>query len=174
MVAAVPPPRPNGARPPSQSETHHRGTQAAAPALPGRRTEPSIRSSHTRKRQPPRNKAISGIPRPPNKSLPPVDQYSTYGTQIIVSTERDATFTLDEILGNTTELAIAEHTTDSHGQTLATFALFDLVGLRLSPRIAKLTDAQLWRPNPASHYRRWPQAGSLLRNHAQVDLIEEH
>lgn len=102
------------------------------------------------------------------------DQYSTYGTQIIVSTERDATFTLDEILGNTTELAIAEHTTDSHGQTLATFALFDLVGLRLSPRIAKLTEAQLWRPHPAGHYQRWPQAGSLLRNHAQVDQIAEH
>ena len=45
------------------------------------------------------------------------DQHSTYGTQIIVSTERDATFALDEILGNTTELPIIEHTTDSHGQT---------------------------------------------------------
>ena len=102
------------------------------------------------------------------------DQYSTYGTQIIVSTERDATFTLDEILGNTTELPISEHTTDSHGQTLATFALFGLVGLRLSPRIAKLTDAHLWRPHPPSHYQRWPQAGPLLEYHAQVDLIAEH
>ena len=46
--------------------------------------------------------------------------------EIIVSTERDATFTLDEILGNTTELPRLEHTTDSHGQTLATFAMFDL------------------------------------------------
>ena len=45
------------------------------------------------------------------------DQHSTFGTQIIVSTERDATFTLDEILGNTTELPLLEHTTDSHGQT---------------------------------------------------------
>ena len=90
------------------------------------------------------------------------DQHSTYGTQIIVSTERDATFTLDEILGNTTELPIAEHTTDSHGQTLATFALFDLVGLRLSPRIAKLTDKRLWRPDSASRYQHWPKAGRSL------------
>jgi len=67
------------------------------------------------------------------------DQHCTFGTQIIVSTERDATFTLDEILGNTTELPLLEHTTDSHGQTLATFAMFDLVDKRLSPRIAKLT-----------------------------------
>jgi len=102
------------------------------------------------------------------------DQHSTYGTQIIVSTERDATFTLDEILGNTTELPIVEHTTDSHGQTLATFALFDLVGLRLSPRIAKLTEKRLWRPHPVSHYQRWPKAGPLLDDHAQIDLIVEH
>ena len=102
------------------------------------------------------------------------DQHSTYGTQIIVSTERDATFTLDEILGNTTELPIFEHTTDSHGQTLATFALFDLVGLRLSPRIAKLAERQLWRPYPAAHYQRWPRAGPLLQHHVQVELIAEH
>ena len=102
------------------------------------------------------------------------DQHSTYGTQIIVSTERDATFTLDEILGNTTELPIAEHTTDSHGQTLATFALFDLVGLRLSPRIAKLIEKRLWRPHPASYYSSWPKAGPLLEHHAQIDLIAEH
>ena len=56
------------------------------------------------------------------------DQHSTYGTQIIVSTERDATYVLDEVLGNTTELPILEHATDSHGQTLATFALFGFGG----------------------------------------------
>ncbi len=78
------------------------------------------------------------------------------------------------ILGNTTELPIVEHATDSHGQILATFALFDLVGLRLSPRIAKLTDKQLWRPQPAAHYQPWPAAGPLLTEHAQVDLIAEH
>jgi TnpA family transposase len=102
------------------------------------------------------------------------DQHSTYGTQIIVSTERDATFTLDEILGNTTELPIVEHTTDSHGQTLATFGLFDLVGLRLSPRIAKLAEKQLFRPRAASHYKPWPLAGPLLQHHIQVELIAAH
>jgi len=99
------------------------------------------------------------------------DQHSTFGTQIIVSTERDATFTLDEILGNTTELPLLEHTTDSHGQTLATFAMFDLVDKRLSPRIAKLTEKQLHRPRAASHYERWPLAGPLLKHHAQIGLI---
>ncbi len=100
------------------------------------------------------------------------DQHSTFGTQIIVSTERDATFTLDEILGNTTELPLLEHTTDSHGQTLATFAMFDLVDKRLSPRIAKLTEKQLYRPRLASHYKQWLRAGPLLRHHAQIDVID--
>jgi len=102
------------------------------------------------------------------------DQHTTYGTQIIVSTDRDATYTLDEILGNTTELAIDEHTVDTHGQTLATFALFDLCGYRLSPRIAKLTQRQLWRTHRADHYRQWPNAGPLLAHHANIDLIERH
>lgn len=38
-------------------------------------------------------------------------------------------------------MPIDEHTTDSHGQTLAVFAPFDLTGSRLSSRIAKLTAA---------------------------------
>ena len=102
------------------------------------------------------------------------DQHTTYGTQMIVATDRDATYVLDEILGNTTDLPIAEHTTDTHGQTLLTFALFDLVGLRLSPRIAKLTQQRLWRPHPPSHYHRWPQAGRLLAHPVQTQLIDQH
>jgi len=102
------------------------------------------------------------------------DQHSTYGTQVVVSTDRDGLYVLDEILGNTTELPIVEHTTDSHGQLLATFGLFDLVGKKLSPRIAKIADKPRWRPHPASHYAQWPLAGPLLALHAQIDLIEEH
>ncbi len=67
-----------------------------------------------------------------------------------------------------------KHSPTSNSLTLATFAPFDLVGLRLSPRIAKPTEKQLWRPRPAGHYQQWPQAGPLLGHHAQVDLIAEH
>ena len=103
------------------------------------------------------------------------DQFSTYGTQVIVSTDRDATYVLDGILGNTTELPIAEHTVDTHGQTLIVTALFDLVGLRLSPRIADLAVKPLWRTRPAGHYLdRWPNAGPLLANPARVEVIGQH
>src|SRR5712692_4552445 len=91
--------------------------------------------------------------------------------RVIVSTERDGLYVLDEILGNTTELPIIEHTTDTHGQMFATFALFDFVGKKLSPRIAKIADKPRFRPHPATHYERWPLAGSLLSQHAQIDLI---
>ena len=82
---------------------------------------------------------------------------------------------LDGVLGNTTELPIAEHTVDARGQTLIVTALFDLVGLRLSPRIADLAVKPLWRTRPAGHYLdRWPNAGPLLANPARVEVIGQH
>jgi TnpA family transposase len=84
------------------------------------------------------------------------DQHATYGTKVIPSTIPEGSFTLDEILGNPTDLPIAEHTTDTGGQTLALFAAFDLVGLRFSPRIRDLPAAactasarpRTWPPTP--------------------------
>jgi len=45
------------------------------------------------------------------------DQFSQYGTKVISSTIRDATYVLDEILNNETDLTILEHTTDTAGYT---------------------------------------------------------
>lgn len=58
------------------------------------------------------------------------DQYSQYGTKVIPSTIRDATYVSDEILNNETELTILEHTTDTAGYTDLVFGLFDLLGLQ--------------------------------------------
>ncbi|MEM9009033.1 MAG: Tn3 family transposase [Cyanobacteria bacterium P01_F01_bin.86] len=73
------------------------------------------------------------------------DQFSQYGSKPIPSTIRDATYVLDEILNNETELSIVEHTTDTAGYTELMFALFDLLGLRFSPRIRDLADQKLYR-----------------------------
>lgn len=75
------------------------------------------------------------------------DQFSQYGSKAIPSTTRDATYVLDEILNNETELPILEHTTDTAGYTELIFALFDLLGLRFSPRIRDLGDQKLYRTN---------------------------
>lgn len=73
------------------------------------------------------------------------DQFSQYGTKVIPSTVRDATYVLDEILDNETELPIREHTTDTAGYTELVFALFDLLGLQFAPRIRDLGDQRLYR-----------------------------
>ena len=73
------------------------------------------------------------------------DQFSQYGTKVIPATVRDATYVLDEILDNETELPILEHTTDTAGYTEIVFALFDLLGLQFSPRIRDLGEQRLFR-----------------------------
>lgn len=74
------------------------------------------------------------------------DQFSQYGSKVIPSTIRDATYVLDAILDNETDLDIIEHTTDTAGYTEIVFALFSLLGLTFSPRIRDLADQQLYRP----------------------------
>ncbi|MDQ6873744.1 MAG: transposase [Actinomycetota bacterium] len=60
---------------------------------------------------------------------------------------------LDEILGNPSDLAIAEPTSDTAGQTPATFAVFNLAGLQFSPRIRDIGRLQLYRLCPAAAWQ---------------------
>jgi TnpA family transposase len=79
---------------------------------------------------------------------------------------------LDGILGNQTDLLITEHATDTHGATLANSALFDLVGLQLSPRIRDLGKITLYRTGPRSDFAaRYPASGHLLTRRLNEDLI---
>jgi TnpA family transposase len=82
------------------------------------------------------------------------DQHATFGTKVIVATDREAHYVLDEILGNATDVPITEHATDTHGVTLVNFALFDLVGLQLSPRIRDLGKITLYRTGPNADFVR--------------------
>jgi TnpA family transposase len=72
------------------------------------------------------------------------DQYSQYGSKVISSTERDATYVLDEILTNETDLDIMQHTTDTHGYSDLIFALFDLVDKQFAPRIRDIKNQRLY------------------------------
>ncbi|MGW4641625.1 Tn3 family transposase [Sphaerisporangium sp. NPDC004334] len=103
------------------------------------------------------------------------DQHTTYGTKIIVATNREAHYVLDEILGNATDIPITEHATDTHGVTLVNFALFDLLGLQLSPRIRDLGKITLYRAWPRAQAEAdYPRAGPLLTRRLNTDLIAEH
>jgi len=81
------------------------------------------------------------------------DQFSQYGDKVIPSTMRDATYLLDGIfLDNETELNILEHTTDTAGYTDVMFALFDVLGLRFSPRIRDIGKKSLYRLDKDNSY----------------------
>jgi TnpA family transposase len=96
------------------------------------------------------------------------DQFSQYGTKVIPATVRDATYVLDEILDNETELPIVEHTTDTAGYTELVFALFDLLGLQFAPRIRDLGDQHLYRVDRTHTYR---HLGPRLKGTIQRDRI---
>jgi TnpA family transposase len=100
------------------------------------------------------------------------DQHSTFDTKVIVATAPESHYVLDGILGNQTDLPVAEHATDTHGATLANFALFDLVGLQLSPRIRDLGKITLYRTGPRAELAaRYPSAGHLLTRRLNEELI---
>jgi TnpA family transposase len=96
------------------------------------------------------------------------DQFSQYGTKVIPATVRDATYVLDELLDNETELPIVEHTTDTAGYTELVFALFDLLGLQFAPRIRDLGDQHLYRVDRTHTYR---HLGPRLKGTIQRDRI---
>jgi TnpA family transposase len=99
------------------------------------------------------------------------DQYSQFGTKVISTTVRDATYVLDEILDNETELTIREHTTDTDGYTDLVFGLFDLLGMRFSPRIRDLGAARLYRLR--DDFERYPSLEDRLTGQVDLSVLEE-
>lgn len=101
------------------------------------------------------------------------DQYSQYGTKVISATVRDATYILDEILDNETDLTILEHTSDHAGYTDLVFALFDLLGMRFSPRLRDLGDAKLYRIRGGliNDFAHFPNLTGLFTGQVDIDRI---
>ncbi len=95
------------------------------------------------------------------------DQHTHFATRVIRTTVRDATYALDGILDNRSQLPIRIHSTDTAGYSDIIFALFDLLGLQFAPRLAGLPDTRLWRTGPAHD----SPAGQLLKHRVKLDLI---
>ncbi|MDB5233227.1 MAG: Tn3 family transposase [Hymenobacter sp.] len=96
------------------------------------------------------------------------DHYAQYGSKVIPATERDATYVLDEVLGNETDVVILEHATDTHGYTDLIFGLFDLLGLQYSPRLRDIGDQKLCRIRG----RELSYPGLHFTGHVQPGYIE--
>ncbi len=100
------------------------------------------------------------------------DQHATFDTKVIPATAPEGHYVLDGILGNQTDLPITEHATDTHGASLANFALFDLMGKQLSPRIRDLGKITLYRTGTKIDFeKKYPQCGPLLTRRLNTDLI---
>jgi TnpA family transposase len=80
------------------------------------------------------------------------DQYSHPYIQIISPHMREAHAALDAILHHETELPIGEMMIDTAGFTELMYALYDLQGLKLSPRIRDLGDQRLYPVESVSEY----------------------
>lgn len=104
------------------------------------------------------------------------DQYSQYGAKSITSTERDATYVLDEILANETDLDIQEHTTDTHGYTDLLFALFNLSRKQLISRLRDIGSQKLCKILSSSN----PEFGQLnypelrFNGLVNIDYLKKH
>jgi len=99
------------------------------------------------------------------------DQYSQFGSKVVPTTIRDATYVLDEILDNETELTILEHTTDTAGYTDLVFGLFDLLGLQFSPRLADLGEQKIYSIDKQIKYK---NINSLIKGKININLILRH
>ncbi|MDX6682218.1 MAG: hypothetical protein QOG94_2257 [Solirubrobacteraceae bacterium] len=97
------------------------------------------------------------------------DQHTHYATRVVRTTVRDATYVLDAILDNQTELPIEKHTTDTAGYSDIIFALFDLLGLQFAPRLAGLPDRRLYRLATSGT----TPAAQLLAHPLNLDLIRD-
>jgi len=78
------------------------------------------------------------------------DHYATFGTKVIPAGAREGIYALDEIFAlrdRDSSLDIGEHTTDTAGFTDLLFGVYDLVGLKFSPRSRNVADQRLWHLN---------------------------
>jgi TnpA family transposase len=99
------------------------------------------------------------------------DQYSQFGTKPVPTTTRDATYVLDEILGNESDLSISDFTVDTAGETELIFGMFGLLGLGFSPRLRDIGDQQLYRTDKTLRFR---NIEPLLHGTINEKLIFNH
>lgn len=80
------------------------------------------------------------------------DNYAPYYSVPIECTDRDASYVLDGILYNESDLVIEEHYTDSHGYTEINFAAFAMLGKSFSPRIRDVKNQRIYRIDKERDY----------------------
>lgn len=101
------------------------------------------------------------------------DNYAPYYSVSIECTDRDASYVLDGILYNESELAIEEHYTDSHGYTEINFAAFAMLGKTFSPRIRDVKNQRIYRIDKKRDYGCLTPLVSSHERLINLDLVED-
>jgi TnpA family transposase len=99
------------------------------------------------------------------------DQVMGLGGVVVPGTLRDSLFILDAIHARDGGPRPETVITDTASYSDIVFGLFAICGYQFSPRIADITDARLWRVNPAAGYGPLqPVSGHVVR----LDRIRAH
>jgi TnpA family transposase len=98
------------------------------------------------------------------------DQYSVFSTQVISCAAREATYVLDGLLLNNTEINPEFHCTDTHGYTDQIFALCYLLGFSFQPRLKDLPHQALYKMDKEDKYE---IVDGLFTGVADVQLVRE-
>lgn len=98
------------------------------------------------------------------------NQQSQWRCKPIPSQVRDATYVLDGMLDNETELPLHEHTTDTAGYTEMVFAFFDGLSFLFSPRIKDIKDQSIYRIDNGIQYK---HLNDVLKGTINIKIILE-
>jgi TnpA family transposase len=98
------------------------------------------------------------------------DQFSVFSSQAISCSEREAMYVLEGLLENDTILRHREHTTDTHGYTEQLFGLCFLLGFSFMPRLADLSNQQLYKMDREACYG---ALDAVFSGTADASLVEE-
>jgi TnpA family transposase len=98
------------------------------------------------------------------------DQYSVFNTKVISCSAREATYVLDGLLLNNTEINPEFHCTDTHGYTDHIFALCYLLGFSFQPRLKDLPHQALYKMDKKDKYE---LINDLFTGAADIQLIKE-
>ncbi len=99
------------------------------------------------------------------------DQHSQWRCRPTPSAVRDATYVLDGMMDNETELPLHEHTTDTAGYTELIFAFFDLLGFMFSPRIKGLKNQNIYRFGKGIQYKKLDE---IMKGYIKPQKILNH
>lgn len=100
-----------------------------------------------------------------------VSRNGVFGTQVISTGEREATYVLTGLLENDTLLNPEFHSTDTHGYTEHLFALCYLLGIGFHPRLKDLAEQNIYKIDKAISYG---DLDDVFSGAVDIELIREN